>query len=83
MNSWTIFPSPNEGLFSIVGPVLSGSMTIEVLGLDGRLVHTQNVLGHAGAPIQVDLSTKAAPSLYMVRVSSGSNVLSTQRMVVR
>jgi len=83
MNSWTIFPSPNEGLFSIVGPVLSGSMTIEVLGLDGRLVHAQNVLGHAGAPIHVDLSTKAAPGLYVVRVSSGSNVLSTQRMVVR
>jgi len=80
---WSIYPSPNEGLFNLTGPAMSGSMTIEVLGLDGRLVHTQNAVGQEGALIQVDLSTKAAPGLYMVRISTGSSILSTQRMVVR
>jgi len=61
---------------------LSGAVpaTISLLGVDGRVIRTQQFAGQTGVPARLDL-TGLAPGIYVVRLASGGRS-ATQKLVV-
>ena len=61
---------------------LSGAVpaTISLLGVDGRVIRTQQFVGQTGVPARLDL-TGLAPGIYVVRLASGGRS-ATQKLVV-
>lgn len=64
----SLWPSPNDGRFTVVGAGLHGSVNLQVIGLDGRLVHEQRMVMRSGTPVQVELPGSTAPGVFTVRV---------------
>jgi hypothetical protein len=61
---------------------LSGAApaSVSLLGIDGRMVRTQRLDGHAGGPSRLDL-TGLAPGVYIVRLDAAGRH-ATARLVV-
>ena len=61
---------------------LSGAVpaTVSLLGVDGRVIRTQQFAGQTGVPARLDL-TGLAPGIYVVRLASGGRS-ATQKLVI-
>ena len=77
-----VFPVPNNGAFTVVAQGLSGSWaSLEIHDLTGRAVAKLRV-GVAGGTIREDVTIDVPPGAYVVRVTSGNQVLNS-RIVIR
>ncbi|MBX2972291.1 MAG: T9SS type A sorting domain-containing protein [Flavobacteriales bacterium] len=79
--TWSIWPSPNSGRFSIASAEAEGSATVQVIAPDGRLVHEQRVVMQRDAVVSVELPDGTAAGVYTVRFLAGTGV-AAMRMVL-
>lgn len=80
-STWSVWPNPNEGRFSIAVAGEEGPAIIQVIGPDGRLVHNERVVVQRDSTLSVALPTGIAAGVYMVRFLAGTGV-ATVRMVL-
>ncbi len=80
-STWSVWPNPNDGRFSIAVAGEEGPAIIQVIGPDGRLVHDERVVVQRDSALSVALPTGIAAGVYMVRFLAGTGV-ATVRMVL-
>lgn len=84
VNEWsintgvTIFPNPNNGLFTAVFTGEDHSGTIEVFSVAGQLVHAQQFAG--GNSVALNLKVEAG--IYLLRVTFENGRVTTQRISI-
>lgn len=81
-NEWNVFPNPTNGDFTIAYGAADANVTIDVLDLTGRLVHTARKHVVNGERVAVQLAGRLAEGSYVVRLSSDAG-RTEQRIVVR
>ncbi|MBA2613741.1 MAG: T9SS type A sorting domain-containing protein [Bacteroidetes bacterium] len=74
---FSLFPSVNEGKFSLDFESIHGQKTIEVLDVMGKIVYTQNT-----NETKVGLNLNLAPGAYYLRLSSKEK-LGVKRFIVK
>lgn len=81
--SFTVYPNPNSGDFSIANAGVSGNYGIELIDLTGRIVYEKTAVLNANT--ETNVSVKGiAPGVYMIRmVNDKDNSFTTQRIVVK
>ncbi len=76
-----VFPVPNDGIFTVVVEGMSGAWAnVEVFDLTGRAILLQRV-GVARGAIRAEVSIDAPPGAYVLRITSGEQVLNTRTVV--
>ncbi len=65
---WSLFPNPGNGDFSITYAGTAGPVDLEVLDMDGRIVHAERVAMTKGQAQAFALAGKLARGLYTVRL---------------
>ncbi len=75
--AFELFPSVNDGKFSLDCQSISGQKTIEVLDVMGKMVYSQNT-----SEAKLDLNLNVAPGAYYLRIFSNEN-LGVKRFVVK
>jgi subtilisin-like proprotein convertase family protein len=72
-NNFSIYPNPNNGLFTIrFGNPISDNVNIEVYDLNGRRIHAQRLNASYGLTHQINLQDIAS-GMYLVKVRDGSS----------
>ncbi len=73
----TLFPSPNDGDFSVLAPGIKGR--VRVLDVRGREVMAPVRLGGGSLALRIDVGA----GLYLVRIDEDNGGTRTLRMAVR
>lgn len=79
MADFTVQPNPNNGDFQIRATE-TGTTTIQLMDMTGRIVHAEQALLHTGASHSLSLAGKLAAGTYSLRLSNAKG--SNTRMVV-
>ena len=75
-----VYPSPNDGAFSVLTAGLSSkNARLQVLDMTGRTVLDQPVVP---TPVGIPINTDLSPGTYFVQLTTADQTLS-QRIVVR
>ena len=80
-SAWSVYPNPSNGDFTVRNGGASGLMTMEVLDLGGRLVHSATVQLAAGQSHQLELAGELAQGSYTLRISNGEQRYEHRLMV--
>ena len=80
--SWTVFPNPSNGDFTVQFGDLRSSLGIEVIDNTGRLVHAERIAAQHAGMKQVSLAGSLAAGVYVLRVTT-DNGRDEQRIVIR
>ncbi|MCH2042771.1 MAG: T9SS type A sorting domain-containing protein [Saprospiraceae bacterium] len=80
--SYTVYPNPNSGQFTLAHQGQAGLATIRVMDLMGRLVHTQESLLNAEDQITLDL-TEVSTGTYFLQVAKDDRVYVQKLNIVR
>ena len=81
-SAWNLFPNPGNGDFSIVYNGSDVFATLEVVDMEGRIVHQQRQAVVKGQVLPINLNGQLAMGVYTVRFTS-ENGSTTMRLVVR
>lgn len=80
--TWTVFPNPGNGDFTIGSNAGSAVVTVEVLDMTGRLVHAELRQFTTGTMEQFAMAGKLAKGTYLLRLTTDS-AREEQRIVIR
>ena len=81
-NTWGVYPNPGNGDFTVHNGGVSGRITMEVLDLGGRLVHSTTVQMNTGQNHVLALAGTLAQGSYTLRIGNGDQRYE-QRLVVK
>jgi hypothetical protein len=78
-----VYPNPNNGnLFKLnVNGLSDGVWNVQVLDVQGRIVHTEQVMAEGGINRTISMDSKLSNGLYTVRLINGENAINV-RMIV-
>lgn len=77
MNEVSIYPNPNNGIFTIETSLVSNNNSIEVFNIFGQLVYRQKAIA---ASTLVDISNQAS-GVYFVKITSEGQHIATQKIM--
>lgn len=78
--SVNIYPNPNQGRFNVeIASQNAETASIQILGIDGKLIHSEVVNCNGAVTKEFDISSYAS-GVYFVKISSGNNMFN-QRIV--
>jgi hypothetical protein len=81
-SSFDAYPNPNNGLFTVMIPELSGDGVLEVTDAIGQLVYSENLSASGNALMkQIDLGTHAG-GIYFVRLTA-NGTSSVQKVMIQ
>lgn len=81
--AWSIWPSPNNGRFTIQPAAGGDPLMMQVLTPDGRLVFEQRLRMEGHSPVPVELPASAGPGVYVIRLLGDAVGHWSQRIIVR
>jgi hypothetical protein len=83
MNSFSLYPNPNNGSFTIESGELSGSFVIDMIDITGRVVYSKQFEMSSNENKAIN-STDLNPSVYILRmVDKTTNKVYTTRVTVQ
>lgn len=77
VSEYAIYPSPNNGIFTIETSLVSNNNSIEVFNIFGQLVYRQTAIA---ASTLVDISNQAS-GVYFVKITSEGQHIATQKIM--
>lgn len=77
LDKLSIYPNPNNGVFTVDIRHLSGNENIEVFNVFGQLVYSQKAVNTGTS---IDISNQAS-GLYFVRITNDGLLIATQKMI--
>lgn len=80
--NWSVFPNPGNGDFTIQYAGADSRLTLDVLDMTGRLVHTEQQQVSKGQQVLLTMAGRLAAGTYMLRLSTEQG-RSEQRIVIR
>ena len=80
--AWTVFPNPTEGAITVVNGGSTGTATLELFDMTGRLVHAERTSLAKGQQHTMDLEGALVQGTYSLRFTTAEG-RSEQRVVVR
>ncbi len=80
--SWSIFPNPSEGTFTLINGSDMEIISVELMDLSGRVVNTYSTRIAPQASHAIS-ATGLASGMYTVRITNRADQQNTQRMMIR
>ncbi|MGV3636833.1 MAG: T9SS type A sorting domain-containing protein [Flavobacteriales bacterium] len=80
--TWSLWPNPTTGHFTVTGATLSAGALVEVFGPDGRRCFGERLEASAFGSMEAHLPADRARGLYLVRLVNPDGSGSTARLIV-
>ncbi len=72
------YPNPSYGIFNLILPDLSGNALVEIYTITGQMVFSNTT---AANTTQIDLSNKAKPGIFILKVTNAGKEYTTKIML--
>ena len=73
---FSVYPNPSNGMFTIEVPTVSAGLTVDIVDVFGKLVHSEEI-----AETQTHIELNEAPGIYFVKLS-GNGIHSTVKLIL-